>query len=272
MLIGSSCKMHLSVDEVRDWLRRCAALLAPIDGVDVFVLPPFVCLPMAAAELRGTRVAYGSQNMHWEERGAFTGEVSPTMITAFGGTIVELGHAERRRHFGETDATVNLKVRSALRHGLRPIICVGEQARAAPVADDTVQAQVRHALEGVAAEDLDEVVIAYEPVWAIGQAQAAEPAYVFDRHRAIRAVLVDTYGTAAGARPTIIYGGSVAPDNAGELAADPAVQGLFVGRSALNPESFRRIIVEAATSATSSPSSTVARSSWPRRARTRTRH
>lgn len=245
MLIGSSCKMHLSVDEVRDWLRRCAELLPPIDGADLFMLPPFVCLPMAAEELRGTRIAYGTQNMHWEERGAFTGEVSPTMITAFGGTLVELGHAERRRHFGETDDTVNLKVRSALRHDLKPIICVGEPARAASRADDTVPAQVRHALRGVAAEDLGKVVIAYEPVWAIGQAQAAEPEYVFDRHRAIRTALVDAYGPTAGERPTIIYGGSVAPENAGELAADPAVQGLFVGRAALQPESFRRIVVEA---------------------------
>ncbi len=146
MLIGSSCKMHLSVDEVRDWLRGCAHLLSDVQDADVFLLPPFVCLPMASEELRGTRIAYGAQNMHWEARGAFTGEVSPTMIAAFGGTFVELGHAERRRHFGETDDTVNLKVRSALRHDLRPIVCVGEPARAPARADDTVPAQVRHAL------------------------------------------------------------------------------------------------------------------------------
>ena len=245
MLIGSSCKMHLSVDEVRNWLRRCAELLPAIDGADLFMLPPFMCIPMAYEVLRGTRIAYGAQNMHWEERGAFTGEVSPTMITALGGTLVELGHAERRRYFGETDDTVNLKVRSALRHGLRPIICVGEQTRAASQADDAVATQVRRALEGVPAEDLGAVVIAYEPVWAIGQAQAAEPEYVFDRHRAIRAALVDAYGRTPGDRPTIVYGGSVAPENARELAADPAVQGLFVGRAALEPESFRRIVAEA---------------------------
>jgi triosephosphate isomerase len=245
VLIGSSVKMYPTVDEVRDWLVRCDALLSPIAGVDLFVLPPFVCLPMAAELLRGSRIAYGAQNMHWEASGAFTGEVSPTMITAFGGTYVELGHAERRRHFGETDETVNLKVRSALRHGLRPIVCVGEPTRAASGADDTVLAQVRRALTGVDAGDLAAVVIAYEPVWAIGQPAAAEPAYVFDRHRAIRAALVDAYGAAAGALPVIIYGGSVAPDNAAELVADPAVQGLFVGRAALDPEGFRRIVLEA---------------------------
>jgi L-erythrulose 1-phosphate isomerase len=245
MLIGSSVKMHLSVDEVRAWLRRCDELLAPLAGADLFVLPPFVCLPMAADILRASRIAYGAQNMHWEERGAFTGEVSPTMITAFGGTLVELGHAERRRHFGETDETVNLKARAALRHGLRPIVCVGELERAASSADDAVQAQVRRALQGVVAEDLDRVVVAYEPVWAIGQPEAAEPAYVFDRHRAIRAALVDTYGATAGALPSIIYGGSVAPDNAAELTADPAVQGLFVGRAALRPEGFRAIVLAA---------------------------
>ena len=245
MLIGSSVKMHLSVEEVRAWLRRCDELLSPIADVDLFVLPPFVCLPMAAELLRGSRIAYGAQNMHWEASGAFTGDVSPTMITAFGGTLVELGHAERRRHFGETDETVNLKVRSALRHGLRPIVCVGELERAASSADDTVQAQVQRALQAVGPDDLDRVVIAYEPVWAIGQPEAAQPTYVFDRHRAIRAALVDAYGAAAGALPTIIYGGSVAPDNAGELMADPAVQGLFVGRAALRPEGFRDIVLEA---------------------------
>jgi L-erythrulose 1-phosphate isomerase len=245
LLIGSSVKMHLSVEEVRAWLPRCADLLSPIEGVELFVLPPFVCLQMAADLLRGSRVAHGAQNMHWEERGAYTGEVSPTMIRAFGGTFVELGHAERRRHFGETDETVNLKVRSALRHGLRPIVCVGESTRSAASADDTVGAQVRRALGGVAPNDLDRVVVAYEPVWAIGQPQAAEPGYVFDRHRAIRATLVDLYGDAAGTRPTLIYGGSVAPDNAAELTADPSVQGLFVGRAALRPEGFREIVLAA---------------------------
>ena len=257
LLIGSSVKMHLTAGEVRTWLEGCRTAFAGASGVaggadadgaagvDVFLLPPFVCLPMAAELLSDTGIAYGAQNMHWEDRGAYTGEISPVMLVEFGATFVEIGHAERRRHFGETDATVNLKVRAALRHGLRPILCIGEGERGASAADTVLREQLSRALDAVAEAELDGVVVAYEPVWAIGQAAAAEPAYVHDRHLAIRDHLKRAYGE-VGARPRLIYGGSVSPANARQLVTHPEVQGLFVGRAALQPASFLRIVDEAA--------------------------
>jgi L-erythrulose 1-phosphate isomerase len=257
LLIGSSVKMHLTAGEVRTWLEGCRTAFAGAsgiagvadaegtDGVDVFLLPPFVCLPMAAELLSDTGIAYGTQNMHWEDRGAYTGEISPVMLVEFGATFVEIGHAERRRHFGETDATVNLKVRAALRHGLRPILCIGEGEWDVAAADAVLREQLLRALDAVAEAELEGVVVAYEPVWAIGQAAAAEPAYVHDRHLAIREQLINAYGEAGG-QPRLIYGGSVSPANARQLAAHPEVQGLFVGRAALQPASFLRIAEEAA--------------------------
>ena len=248
LLIGSSVKMHLTVGEVRTWLEGCRAAFAGAAGagaVDVFLLPPFVCLPMAAELLSDTGIAYGAQNMHWQDRGAYTGEISPVMLLEFRATFVEIGHAERRRHFGETDATVNLKVRAALRHGLRPILCIGEGESGASTADATLREQLLRALDAVTEAELEGVVVAYEPVWAIGQAAAAEPAYVHDRHLALRDQLKRDYGE-VGTLPRLIYGGSVSPANARQLVAHPEVQGLFVGRAALQPASFLRIVEEAA--------------------------
>jgi triosephosphate isomerase len=245
LLIGSSVKMHLTAIEARTWLTDCRDAFAVVDDVELFLLPPFVCLPMAAEILRGSEVAYGAQNMHWHDRGPYTGEISPLMLVELGASLVEIGHAERRRYFGETDETVNLKVLAALRHGLTPIICIGESARDASAADRVLRHQLAGALEGVAGADLESVVIAYEPVWAIGQTEAADPEYVFDRHQAIRTELTRLYGDTGGRVPRLIYGGSVAPDNAGRLVAHPEVQGLFIGRAALQPSSFLSIVREA---------------------------
>lgn len=242
-LVGSSVKMYLTTAEIRIWLERLRQLLEPhtTDEVDVFVLPPFVSLPAAAEVLRGSRIAYGAQNMHWADRGPHTGEVSPLMLRELGASFVELGHAERRRDNAETDETVNLKVLAALRHGLRPIVCIGEQAvSAAP--DTVLREQLDAALAGVGEPALEHVVIAYEPIWAIGKAQAAPPAYVFERHERIRLHLEERYGREAGRTATIIYGGSVTPQNAATLLAHESVQGLFVGRSALAADAFAEIV------------------------------
>lgn len=240
-LVGSSVKMYLTTAEVRVWLAQLQQVLEPLTEVDVFVLPPFVSLPVASELLRDSRIAFGSQNMHWADRGPHTGEVSPLMLLELGATFVELGHAERRRDNGETDETVNRKVLAALRHGLRPIVCVGEDAPTA-AADNVVREQVDAALAGVSAPELAHVVIAYEPIWAIGKAEAAPPAYVFERHQRIRLHLKARYGPEAGRSGTIIYGGSVMPQNAGLLLAHEDVQGLFVGRSALAADSFAEIV------------------------------
>lgn len=243
-LVGSSTKMYLTTNEVAAWVMRLRQLLEPVTGVEVFVLPPFVSLPKTAELLRGTRIAFGAQNMHWADRGPHTGEVSPLMLAELGATFVELGHAERRRDQAESDESVNLKVLASLRHGLRPIVCVGEDS-VSSTPDDLLRRQVATALAGVQKSELEHVVIAYEPVWAIGQAAAAPASYVFERHRAIRRLLIDRFGAEAGNRCTIIYGGSVMPRNAGSLLKDNDVQGLFVGRSALDPESFAQIVAAA---------------------------
>jgi triosephosphate isomerase (TIM) len=251
MLVGAGMKMYVADADLECWLSRVKTWADEITGVDAFFLPPFVYLAKVAKQLRGSRLGYGAQNMHWEDRGAYTGEVSPVMLKDFGVQYVELGHAERRRDFNETNATVNLKVRAALRHALSPIICVGEETPDAAIADDVLRCQVEESLADVAPTELSNVVIAYEPVWAIGVGRAAAPEYVFERHTTIRATLVERYGYAAGTKPRVIYGGSVTTDNARDLVSHEEVQGLFVGRAALDPERFRKIVACAAEAARS---------------------
>ncbi len=242
MLVGAGMKMYLTRAELEDWLAGCAGWTEGTSGVELFFLPSFPYLPIVAERLHGSKLGYGAQNMHWEDRGAYTGEVSPIMLKDFGVRYVELGHAERRRDFNETNVTVNLKVRAALSHALVPVICVGEDQQDAPRADSWLRDQVLGALEGVEQADLAAVVIAYEPVWAIGVTSAAAPDYVFERHRAIRVALAERYGSELARAPRIIYGGSVTTDNASELLHHEEVQGLFVGRAALDAGRFRHIV------------------------------
>ena len=242
MLVGAGMKMYFTGAELEDWLAGCADWQEDTAGVELFFLPSFPYLPVVAQRLRGSKLGYGAQNMHWEDRGAYTGEVSPLMLKDFGVRYVELGHAERRRDCNETNVTVNRKVRAALSHALVPIICVGEDRQDSRRADSWLRDQVLGALEGVEQADLAAVVIAYEPVWAIGVSSAAEPEYVFERHRAIRAALAERYGSEASRAPQIIYGGSVTTDNASELLRHEEVQGLFVGRAALDAGRFRHIV------------------------------
>jgi len=241
MLVGAGMKMYLTRSELEAWVDGCLGWIAEAARIDLFFLPSFPYLPIVAERLRGSKLAYGAQNMHWEDRGAFTGEVSPLMLKDFGATYVELGHAERRRDCGETNATVNRKVRAALRHGLVPIVCVGEGRHDALHADTLLREQVVEALEGVRPAELGQVVIAYEPVWAIGVTSAAAPDYVAERHRSIRLAIADRFGQEDALAPRIIYGGSVTTDSARELLRLEEVEGLFVGRAALDPAVFRQI-------------------------------
>lgn len=245
MLLGAGMKMYLTRSELEAWIDDCEGWVEEAGDIDLFFLPSFPYLPIVAERLRGSKLAYGAQNMHWEDRGAFTGEVSPLMLKDFGATYVELGHAERRRDWNETNATVNRKARAALRHGLVPIICVGEDRHDADHADSVLRAQVLGALEGVQPAELAEVVIAYEPVWAIGVRSAAAPEYVAERHRTIRSVLDDRFGHEKALALRIIYGGSVATESARELLSLEEVEGLFVGRAALDASTFREIALMA---------------------------
>lgn len=231
--IGAGWKMNLTRADARAYAERLRAGLRLNSARQVFVLPPFTALAEVAAILADAPVLVGAQNVHWAESGPWTGEISAPMLRDCGAAIAEIGHSERRTWFGETDATVNKRVRAALRHGLKPLICVGETERATGVAGiDVVCRQVARALEGVAEGDLGEVLLAYEPVWAIGDAGTpATPDHVSRMHAAIRDELASLYPGAARL-PAVLYGGSVNLANAAELAKADHVDGLFIGRSA----------------------------------------
>ena len=245
-LVGTGWKMNHGPAAALTYAARLRALLAGqrTDGLDIFVLPPFVSLSAAAAGFAGSPVAIGGQNIHWDESGSWTGEVSAPMLKEVGCRYAELAHSERLQHFGETYELVRLKVDAALSAGLTPILCLGESAedKRRGTSDETLRYQVTTALAGQTAASVPGVVLAYEPRWAIGQADAAPPDYVAERHASLRALLVDVWGDAAAQATRIIYGGSVSPANGAGLIALPNVDGLFIGRAAWTPEGFAAMV------------------------------
>jgi triosephosphate isomerase len=245
-LVGTGWKMNHGIAATEDYARHLKDLLSGQDfsGLDIFVLPPFVSLLTAARAFAGSSVAIGGQTMHWDASGAWTGEISAPMLTEVGCRFVELAHSERLQHFGEAYELVRLKVDSAILAGLEPILCLGESAedRRMGQSDSVLHDQVMTALAGQTAETLTRVVLAYEPRWAIGGAEAAPPAYVARRHAALRAMLAEGWGEATAAATRIIYGGSVSPANGEELIALPNVDGLFIGRAAWTPEGLVAMI------------------------------
>lgn len=245
-LVGTGWKMNHGIAATEDYARRLRPLLAAADAaeLDIFVLPPFVSLTTAARAFAGSPVAIGGQTMHWDASGAWTGEISGPMLREAGCRFVELAHSERLQHFGETYELVRLKVDAAIGAGLEPILCLGETAedRRMELSDSVLQEQLMTALAGQTAETLPRVVLAYEPRWAIGGAEAAPPAYVAQRHAALRTILVGGWGEAAAAATRIVYGGSVSPENGAALIALDDVDGLFVGRAAWTPEGFAAMI------------------------------
>ncbi len=241
--IGTSWKMNKTLAEAQSF----AKALAAADGtqntrIQRFVIPPFTAVRAVASILAGTSPKVGAQNMHWADSGAWTGEVSPVMLTDCGLDIVELGHSERREHFGETDETVGLKTEAAVRHGLIPLICIGETLaeRESGHARDVLAAQVRGALAKLDHDQKRaEILLAYEPVWAIGEhGIPATSDYADARQAEIIAVAQEVLGR----RIPCLYGGSVNPDNCEELIGCPHIDGLFIGRSAWNVEGYLDIL------------------------------
>jgi triosephosphate isomerase len=239
--VGTSWKMNKSRAEA---LAFAHALRAAEEGRDPrvqrFVIPPFTALAEVCAALEGTSVRVGAQNGHWEDAGAWTGEVSMPQIRDCGATLVEIGHSERRAHFGETDETVGLKAAAALRHGLTPLICIGEHAedKDAGRADTVLAREVTAALSPIAGA-AETVLLAYEPVWAIGEKGVpAEPAYADERQARIAEVARGLMGRDV----PVLYGGSVNPGNAAQLIACPHIDGLFIGRSAWAAEGYLDIL------------------------------
>ncbi|MFN7994683.1 MAG: triose-phosphate isomerase [Bryobacteraceae bacterium] len=246
LLLGSGWKMNKTGREAVEYCNRLIELLDGISGLDrvqLFVVPPFTALDAVKHASRG-RFWVGAQNMHWEDWGAFTGEISGPMLRDIGIELVELGHAERRKLFGETDETVGTKVAAALKHGLRPLVCVGEprEDRQAGIQNETISRQLRLAFANLPPEYLSRVLIAYEPAWAIGVgSQAASPVDVALMAAHSRSVLEDMFGPASASIP-ILYGGTVDAQNCTSLIADGDVDGLFIGRASWDPKGFAAII------------------------------
>jgi triosephosphate isomerase len=237
-------KMHKTQGEARELVRALAPLLHGLaDRVQVAVAPPFTALAAAAEAMRGSAVELAAQNVHFEKQGAFTGEVSAPMLAEVGCHHAIVGHSERRQLFGETDETVRKKVGALLAVGIRPIVCVGETLaeREAGRTLEVVDRQVRAALSGLPAEPVAALTIAYEPVWAIGTGKTASTAQAQEVHAAIRKLLRELAGGAADA-VRIQYGGSVKPENAAELMAQPDVDGALVGGASLKAQDFSQIV------------------------------
>jgi triosephosphate isomerase len=233
-----SSKMNLTSSEAAVYLDRLVPLVADVADRELFTLLPFPALWVARDRLAPTNVRWGAQDVHADDSGAHTGDVSAPMLADLGCTYVEVGHQERRRDHGETDALVSAKVRAIQRWGMTALLCVGEVARASL---DVVAAALDRQLQAADGADLDRLVIAYEPAWAIGVGSAAaEPDWVAQAHAAIRSRLTDS-SPGLGAAVPILYGGSVTPDDAADLLRQPGVDGLFVGRQALDPVVFARI-------------------------------
>lgn len=241
--VAGNWKMHRTVAEALELVGALRDRIGSMEGVRVAVAPPFTAIHPVAQALRGSRIEVAGQNVHWEKQGAFTGEISCGMLVEAGATCVIVGHSERRQYFGETDETVNRRARAALEAGLTPIVCVGEtlEEREANRTLEVVGRQVRGALAGLSAGDLAKVVIAYEPVWAIGTGRTATAAQAQEVHGAIRALLRELGGEVADRMP-IQYGGSVKPENAAELMAQPDVDGALVGGASLQADSFGAIV------------------------------
>lgn len=243
-LIAGNWKMYKTVGEATTLVRDLLTGLGELSDREAIVCPPFTALSAVAALIADSPLGLGAQNLYPEAQGAFTGEVSPPMLVDIGCRYVIIGHSERRQYFGESDAFVNRKLRAALAHGLRPIVCVGESKpqRDAGQAEPIVTAQVRAALLEVPPAQMTDMVIAYEPIWAIGTGDTATPADAQAMHAAIRATLAELYGSEIAATVRIQYGGSVKPDNIDELMAQPDIDGALVGGASLQAASFLRII------------------------------
>lgn len=240
--IGTSWKMNKTLGEALAFATEVGAAKIVADpALQPFVIPPFTAIREVKRRLAGTPVKVGAQNMHWAEAGAWTGEISPGMLVDCGAELVELGHSERRAHFGETDETVGRKVAAAVRHSLVPLICVGETLaeREAGRADEVLARQVRGALAQLPQGADAPLLFAYEPVWAIGEGGSpASPEYAGDRQARIR----ELAGALLQQAPPVLYGGSVTADNCLELIAHRAIDGLFIGRAAWQPQGYLDIL------------------------------
>ncbi|HEY1273100.1 MAG TPA: triose-phosphate isomerase [Terriglobales bacterium] len=243
-LIAANWKMYKTPDQAREFFAAFLPLVSGHDRDEIVVCPPFVDLASAVESARGSNVAIGGQDVYWEKEGAFTGEISTGMLLAAGCTHVIIGHSERRQYFAETDDTVNLKLKAALEAGFTPIVCVGEvlEEREAGLTEDVLRRQCLRAFHAISAKKAARLVVAYEPVWAIGTGKTATPKLASDAHQLIRAEASKAFGDALASNLRILYGGSVKPDNAKALMSEEEIDGALVGGASLDPKSFAAIV------------------------------
>ena len=242
--MAGNWKMNKTVGEAIDLVRELKAAISGVKAVEVAVAPPFTALYAVRKELDGSSIGLAAQNLYWEEKGAFTGEVSPLMLKEVGCHYVIIGHSERRQFFGETDETVNRRIKAALAQGLKVIFCIGEtlkereEGKTFPV----IEKQVEGGLKGLSDKEMKNMVIAYEPVWAIGTGKTATPEQAEEVHRFIRGKIEKLYSREVSEEIRIQYGGSVTPENVKGLMNQPDIDGALVGGASLKAESFSKIV------------------------------
>ena len=247
IFIAGNWKMNKTAAETAELASALKASLAPFAGkCEIAVCPTFTSLATAVEILKGSNVKVGAQNIHWADNGAYTGEISGAMLKEIGVEYVIIGHSERRQYFGETDETVNQRIKAALKYGLKPIVCIGEtlNERESGVTNTVLEKQIRGAFADISAADMDAITIAYEPVWAIGTGKTATPEVAQETHAFIRSVLTALYGDKAQ-DIVVQYGGSMKPENSGALVSKQDIDGGLIGGAALKADSFTALIQNA---------------------------
>lgn len=244
IIIAGNWKLNHTEREAVELVTVLKTMLVDVEAVDIVVCPVFTVLPVVNDVLLESNIALGAQNVYWEDSGAFTGEVSAPMLKSVGVKYVIIGHSERRQFFGETDETVNKKLKASLKHDLTPIVCVGEnlKERESDKTFDVIKKQCEGSLAGLKSEDMKRIVLAYEPVWAIGTGKTATPQQAQEVHRFIRDLLKKMYHDDVAATVRIQYGGSVKPDNIAELVSQDDIDGALVGGASLKADSFAAIV------------------------------
>ena len=243
-LIAANWKMYKNPAQTEEFFRAFLPLIFEHHRDEIVVCPPYIDLQAALESAKGSQIAIGAQDVYWKDEGAFTGEISSPMLVALGCTHVIIGHSERRQYFAETDDTVNLKLKAALEHGLTPIVCVGEvlEEREAGLTEDVLRRQCLRAFNAISGKKAAKLVIAYEPVWAIGTGKTATPQMASDAHLLIRGEAAKAFGDEFAAQLRILYGGSVKPENATALMSEEEIDGALVGGASLDPKSFAAIV------------------------------
>ena len=243
-LIAANWKMYKTPAEAADFVKAFLPLVAAHTRDEIALFPSPVLLPTVIPACQGSKVAVGAQNIHFAEEGAYTGETSVGQLKAVGGTHTLIGHSERRQYFAESDETVNKKLHTALKHGLVPVVCVGEvlEEREAGQTEQVLKTQISGAFAGIAPEMAAPIVIAYEPVWAIGTGKTATPEMAEEAHKMIRAEVAGLLGAEIAAGMRILYGGSVKPENVTALMAQADIDGALVGGASLRADSFAKIV------------------------------